>query len=204
MVDTRLRDAERRWRSGSVEDGAVVLTERLRLGRIPLLHVQVAAFLGEPAAALVAPSPWPAPVTSNVDAARLQRVPDLGLDEALLREWACRCAERVLPIFEARVPGDPRPRRAVEAARALIRGQLSRDAHRRALVDARAAAESTQIEAARCAARAAVAALSPELRYVLPVYAAHDAQAAATGQKVAHRTEARWQVGALVDLLLGA
>lgn len=34
-------------------------------------------------------------------------------------EWACLCAESVLPIFEAEYPSDHRPRLAIEAARGL-------------------------------------------------------------------------------------
>ena len=32
----------------------------------------------------------------------------------LLREFACDCAERVLPIFEKEYPNDKRPRQAIE------------------------------------------------------------------------------------------
>lgn len=44
-------------------------------------------------------------------------------DHRLLALWAAGCAERVLPLFERAVPGDDRPRRAVEAARAWARGE---------------------------------------------------------------------------------
>ncbi|KUI24513.1 hypothetical protein AU195_01635 [Mycobacterium sp. IS-1496] len=42
----------------------------------------------------------------------------------LLALWAADCAEHVLGHFEAERPDDPRPRRAVEAARAWARGDL--------------------------------------------------------------------------------
>lgn len=45
-------------------------------------------------------------------------------DHALLALWAADCADRVLPLFEAEVPGDPRPREAIEAARAWARGDM--------------------------------------------------------------------------------
>lgn len=45
-------------------------------------------------------------------------------DHVLLALWAADCADRVLPLFEAEVPGDPRPREAIEAARAWARGDM--------------------------------------------------------------------------------
>lgn len=38
--------------------------------------------------------------------------------------WAATCAEHVLPLFEQAVPGDRRPRQAIDAARAWARGEL--------------------------------------------------------------------------------
>ncbi len=46
-------------------------------------------------------------------------------DHRLLALWAAACAERVLPLFEAAVPDDPRPREALEAVRAWARGELA-------------------------------------------------------------------------------
>lgn len=66
----------------------------------------------------------------------LSPVPDLRLvtirrggtltdaDHHLLALWAASCAEHVLPLFEAARPDDPRPRQAIEAARAWVRGEL--------------------------------------------------------------------------------
>jgi hypothetical protein len=45
-------------------------------------------------------------------------------DHHLLALWAAACAEHVLPLFEAGRPDDDRPRRAIEAARAWVRGEL--------------------------------------------------------------------------------
>ncbi|GAB3074462.1 putative immunity protein [Pedococcus soli] len=42
----------------------------------------------------------------------------------LLALWAADCAGHVLALFESRCPGDPRPRAAIEAARAWVRGEL--------------------------------------------------------------------------------
>lgn len=38
--------------------------------------------------------------------------------------WAAQCAEHVLQLFEDVVPGDDRPRQAVDAAAAWVRGEL--------------------------------------------------------------------------------
>jgi hypothetical protein len=45
-------------------------------------------------------------------------------DHRLLALWAADCAEHVLCYFEDEVPGDERPRQAIEAARAWTRGEL--------------------------------------------------------------------------------
>ena len=45
-------------------------------------------------------------------------------DHRLLALWAADCAEHVLPLFEAVRPDDPRPRQAIEAARAWTHGEL--------------------------------------------------------------------------------
>ncbi len=42
----------------------------------------------------------------------------------LLALWAALCAEHVLPLFELVQPDDPRPRLAIEAARAWTRGEI--------------------------------------------------------------------------------
>src|SRR6266702_7543858 len=42
----------------------------------------------------------------------------------LLALWAAMCAEHVLQLFESVRPDDPRPRQAIEAARAWTRGEL--------------------------------------------------------------------------------
>ena len=48
----------------------------------------------------------------------------------LLIEFACRCAEHVLPFYEDKYPKDNRPRKAIEAARVCItdKSQTARDA----------------------------------------------------------------------------
>jgi len=46
-------------------------------------------------------------------------------DRRLVAAWAADCAERVLGLFEAEVPGDGRPRAAIARARAFARGELN-------------------------------------------------------------------------------
>jgi len=43
----------------------------------------------------------------------------------LLALWAAACAEHVLPLFESAHPGDPRPRQAIDATRAWVRGEVT-------------------------------------------------------------------------------
>lgn len=45
-------------------------------------------------------------------------------DHRLLALWAAACAEHVLPLFESARPEDPRPRQAIEQARAWVRGEI--------------------------------------------------------------------------------
>lgn len=45
-------------------------------------------------------------------------------DHSLLAIWASECAEHVLDLFEHEQPDDPRPREAIDAARAWARGEL--------------------------------------------------------------------------------
>jgi hypothetical protein len=45
-------------------------------------------------------------------------------DHQLLALWAAACAEHVLDVFELAQPEDPRPRQAIEHARAWVRGEV--------------------------------------------------------------------------------
>ena len=69
--------------------------------------------------------------------------------------WAVACAERVLPYFEQKCPGDDRPRLALKTARAWVRGGVKFDEIRAAALAAHAAARETKDPGARAAARAA-------------------------------------------------
>src|SRR5437762_10237081 len=46
-------------------------------------------------------------------------------DHHLLALWAALCAEHVLHLFESGQPQDPRPREAIEHARAWVRGEVT-------------------------------------------------------------------------------
>lgn len=46
-------------------------------------------------------------------------------DHHLLALWAAACAEHVLELFELARPDDPRPREAIEHARAWVRGEVT-------------------------------------------------------------------------------
>src|SRR2546422_11109238 len=72
----------------------------------------------------------------------------------LLAQWAAECAEHVLPLFEAVQPLDPRPRRAVEQARAWTRREITMTRAPSAAGHANAAARNLS-GAARHAAHAA-------------------------------------------------
>jgi len=61
-------------------------------------------------------------------------------DHHLLAPWAADCAGHVLPLFEAARPDDERPRRAIELARAWVRGEVKMTVSRAAAGHANAAA----------------------------------------------------------------
>ena len=75
-------------------------------------------------------------------------------DHRLLALWAAACAEHVLGLFESAQPEDPRPRQAIEYARAWVRGEVKMTQARTAAGHAMAAARDLR-GAARHAAYAA-------------------------------------------------
>ena len=118
----------------------------------------------------------------------------------MLAVWAADCAERTLPLFEAQVPSDPRPRDAIEGVRAFARGELRIGPVRALAVAAHAAAREVGEPAATAAARAsghaaAVAHMASHARGV--AYAAIAAGLAAPDDPDAGAAEARWQQGHL-------
>src|SRR5947209_7539440 len=119
-------------------------------------------------------------------------------DHQLLALWAASCAEHTLDRFESARPEDPRPRQAIEQARAWARGEITMSRARTAGGHAMAAARNMS-GAARHAAFAAGQAA------VVPHVAAHELGAAAYAIKAARaaakegegesagRLECRWQ-----------
>jgi hypothetical protein len=96
------------------------------------------------------------------------------VDDRTLRLFACDCAERVLPLYEAEYPDDDRPRKAIETARRYADGQATED----------------ELAAARAAARAA--------DLVADLVAAGAAAGAADSA-----AEREWQVNHLIEMLEG-
>jgi len=93
-------------------------------------------------------------------------------DHRLLADWALGCAQHVLPLFEDRQSDDGRPREAIDAGRAWIRGELRMGDARRAAFRANAAAREIPDPAK-------FAALSAGQAAAVAHVAAHDLGAAA-------------------------
>jgi thymidine phosphorylase len=119
-------------------------------------------------------------------------------DHHLLAEWAALCAEHVLPLFELAQPDDPRPRQAIESARAWVRGDVTMMQARAAGGHAMGAARDLS-GAARHAAYAAgqAGAVAHVAAHELgaAAYAIKAARAAAPdgAGEVAGREECQWQ-----------
>lgn len=87
-----------------------------------------------------------------------------GWNERTARLAAADFAERVLPIFEKRCPGDDRPRLAIQAARDFANGLISRDKLREAAGAARAAWAAWAAAAAWAAGAAGAARAAADAR----------------------------------------
>jgi hypothetical protein len=119
-------------------------------------------------------------------------------DHRLLALWAASCAEHVLGLFESARPGDPRPRQAIEHARAWVRGEVKMMQARAAGGHAMAAARDLQgsaRHAAYAAGQAGAVAHVAAHELGAAAYAIKAARAAAPEglTEAAGRLECRWQ-----------
>jgi hypothetical protein len=92
--------------------------------------------------------------------------------------WAASCAEHVLPLFEVERPDDPRPRVAIELARAWVRGEVG-------MMKARAAGGHAMGAARPLRGAARFAAYAAGQAACVAHVAAHDLGAAAYAIKAA-------------------
>ncbi|MFJ9542506.1 putative immunity protein [Streptomyces sp. NPDC101225] len=116
----------------------------------------------------------------------------------LLALWAAACAEHVLGLFESAQPEDPRPRQAIEHARAWAHGEVKMMQARAAGGHAMGAARDlrgTARHAAYAAGQAAVVAHVAAHELGAAAYAIKAARAAAPTDRseAAGRLECRWQ-----------
>ena len=93
-------------------------------------------------------------------------------EHRLLALWAASCAEHVLALFEAERPDDSRPRQAIAAARAWVRGELP-------MMQARAAGGHAMAAARDLRGAARHAAYAAGQAGAVPHVAAHELGAAA-------------------------
>jgi hypothetical protein len=119
-------------------------------------------------------------------------------DHQLLALWAAACAEHVLDLFESVKPEDPRPRQAIEQARAWVRGEITMTQARAAGGHAMGAARDLSgaaRHAAYAAGQAAVVAHVAAHELGAAAYAIKAARAAAPkgAGESAGRLECRWQ-----------
>ena len=127
-------------------------------------------------------------------------------DHHLLALWAATCAEHVLPEFECVRRDDPRPREAIERARAWARGEVTMTSARAAGGHAMGAARELRRaarHAAYAAGQAAVVAHVAEHELGAAAYAIRAAMAAAPPELAedAGRRECRWQRDRLPDAI---
>ena len=120
------------------------------------------------------------------------------LDHQLLALWAAACAEHVLHLFESVQPSDPRPRQAIEQARAWARGEIKMSQARAAAGAANAAARElsgSARHAAHAVGQAAAVAHVAAHELGAAAYAIKAARAAASKAvgESAGRHECQWQ-----------
>ncbi|MEW1863808.1 MULTISPECIES: putative immunity protein [unclassified Streptomyces] len=127
-------------------------------------------------------------------------------DHRLLALWAAACAEHVLGLFESARPDDPRPRQAIEHARAWVRGEVgmmrARAAGGHAMGTARDLRGAPR-HAAYAAGQAGVVAHVAAHELGAAAYAIKAARAAAPEgeSEAAGRVECRWQRARLPEAI---
>ncbi|GAA0583943.1 hypothetical protein HPO96_09540 [Kribbella sandramycini] len=133
-------------------------------------------------------------------------------DHHAIALWAAVCAEHVLENFERAAPDDPRPREAIEAGRAWVRGELKMVDARKFAFASHAAARDAPDAAATAAARAAGHAAATAHVYTHAPHAAKYA-AASAGKAIELRPtptdiprtaiarEREWQLGQVPEHL---
>lgn len=119
-------------------------------------------------------------------------------DHHLLALWAASCAEHVLDLFESAHPEDPRPRQAIEQARAWVHGEVTMTQARAAGGQAMGAARDLRgppRHAAYAAGQAGVVAHVAAHELGAAAYAIRAVRAAAPAGEgqTAGRLECRWQ-----------
>ncbi|BBX92576.1 hypothetical protein H5U98_14985 [Mycolicibacterium boenickei] len=127
-------------------------------------------------------------------------------DHRLLALWAAACAEHVLHLFESVQPEDPRPRQAIDHARAWVRGEVK-------MMQARAAGGHAMGAARDLRGPARHAAYAAGQAGAVAHVAAHELGAAAYAIKAvraaapdgdgesAGRVECQWQRDQLPDAI---
>lgn len=127
-------------------------------------------------------------------------------DHRLLALWAAACAEHVLRLFESVQPEDPRPRQAIDHARAWVRGEVK-------MMQARAAGGHAMGAARDLRGPARHAAYAAGQAGAVAHVAAHELGAAAYAIKAvraaapdgdgesAGRVECQWQRDQLPDAI---
>ncbi|OLP00291.1 hypothetical protein BVU76_21345 [Mycolicibacterium porcinum] len=132
-------------------------------------------------------------------------------DHRLLALWAAACAEHVLHLFESVQPEDPRPRQAIDHARAWVRGEVKMMQARAAGGHAMGAARELRgpaRHAAYAAGQAGAVAHVAAHELGAAAYAIKAVRAAAPGgdADTAGRAECQWQrdqlPAAIRDLVL--
>jgi len=134
----------------------------------------------------------------------LLREAEKELGKPKIVEFTADIAERTLHIFEAKYPGDLRPREAIAAARAWAKCPCEK--HKKETKKAKAAADAAHAAAAHAAAAHAAPYAAAAAHAAHAAYAAHaahtDAADAAAYVVVARKAEFEWQKEQLISILL--